>query len=108
MMPKHHERFNGSGYPSGIFGDDILPETRILTVSDVVEAMATYRPYLPALGINEAIRKIIDNRGILFDPDVVDACVRLFSRKGFAWEEENTKVSMKFPAELPFQRAGSL
>lgn len=76
----HHERMNGSGYPAGLSGEKILLEARILAVADVVEAMASHRPYRPVLGINKAIEEITKNRDVLYDPEVVDACLRLFSR----------------------------
>jgi putative nucleotidyltransferase with HDIG domain len=83
---QHHERLNGSGYPKGIKGDDILLEARILAVADVVEAMASHRPYRPALGLEKAFDEIRQHKGSLFDVDVVDACLRLFT-KGFTFEK---------------------
>jgi PAS domain S-box-containing protein/putative nucleotidyltransferase with HDIG domain len=80
---QHHERINGSGYPAGLKGNEIIIEAKILAVSDVVEAMASHRPYRPAIGIQEALQEISQNRGILYDPDVVDKCVQLFQDKGF-------------------------
>jgi PAS domain S-box-containing protein/putative nucleotidyltransferase with HDIG domain len=80
---QHHERMNGSGYPAGLKGDQIILEARIIGVADVVEAMASHRPYRPAIGIKEAIQEISQNRGILYDADVVDACTRLFQDNGF-------------------------
>ena len=75
---QHHERLNGSGYPAGLSGDDIIPEARILGVADVVEAMSSHRPYRPALGLETALDEILQQRDILYDPEVVDACLRLF------------------------------
>ncbi len=86
MILQHHERMDGSGYPSGISGEAILLEARILAVSDVVEAMASYRPYRPALGIDEALKEISNKKGSLYDTGVVDACLRLFNEKGFHLE----------------------
>ncbi|MEW6183729.1 MAG: PAS domain S-box protein [Bacillota bacterium] len=83
VILQHHERLNGSGYPLGLQGENILPEARILAVADVVEAMASHRPYRPALGIAKALAEIEKNRGILYDPEVSDACMRLFSHRGF-------------------------
>jgi len=83
MIVEHHERINGSGYPNGLPGEDLLIESKILSVADVVEAMATHRPYRPALGIDAALSEITANRGILYDPEVVDACLRLFRDKGY-------------------------
>jgi len=83
MVLEHHERINGSGYPNGLRGEEILLETRILMVADVVEAIASHRPYRPAHGIDVALEEISQNKGILFDPEVVDVCLRLFKEKGF-------------------------
>jgi PAS domain S-box-containing protein len=83
MIVEHHERINGSGYPNGLRGEDLLIESKILSVADVVEAMATHRPYRPALGIDAALAEITANRGILYDPEVVNACLRLFRDKGY-------------------------
>jgi PAS domain S-box-containing protein/putative nucleotidyltransferase with HDIG domain len=83
---QHHERIDGSGYPAGLTGDQIIIEAKILGVADVVEAMASHRPYRPAIGIKEAIQEISQNRGILYDAEVVDACVRLFQVNGFKLE----------------------
>lgn len=82
---QHHERRNGSGYPQGLKDEDILLEARILAVADVVEAMASFRPYRPAMGIDAALEEIEKNKGILYDPEVVDTCLRLFREKGFAF-----------------------
>ena len=78
---QHHERVNGSGYPLGLSGEDITVEARILAVADVVEAMASHRPYRPSLGIKQALREISINKGVLYDSRVVDACLRLFTDK---------------------------
>jgi HD-GYP domain-containing protein (c-di-GMP phosphodiesterase class II) len=86
MVIQHHEMINGSGYPQGLSGEDILSEARILSVADVVEAISSHRPYRPALGIDKALEQISKNRGILYDPDVADACLKLFSEKGFAFK----------------------
>ena len=80
---QHHERLDGSGYPFGLKRAEILIEARILAVADVVEAMASHRPYRPALGINKALEEIKLNRDRLYDPAVVDTCVRLFTEKKF-------------------------
>ncbi|MEI6310440.1 MAG: HD-GYP domain-containing protein [bacterium] len=82
MVLEHHERFDGSGYPQGLKGEAILLEARILAVADVVEAMASHRPYRPALGIEAALEEIRTKRGISFDPGVADACLTLFLEKG--------------------------
>jgi|WetSurMetagenome_2_1015567.scaffolds.fasta_scaffold27346_2 PAS domain S-box-containing protein len=83
MVYQHHERMDGSGYPRGLKGEDILMEARILAVADVVEAMASHRPYRPALGIDAALEEISKNRGVLYDPEVSDACLRLFQEKRY-------------------------
>ncbi|MBN3039554.1 MAG: HD-GYP domain-containing protein [Candidatus Omnitrophica bacterium] len=80
---QHHEKLNGTGYPRALTSEKIILESRILTVADVVEAMASHRPYRPALGVKAALREITDNKGILFDPEVVQACVNVFTRKRF-------------------------
>jgi putative nucleotidyltransferase with HDIG domain len=86
MVYQHHERMDGSGYPRGLKGEEILMEARILAVADVVEAMASHRPYRPALGIDAAIEEIEKNKGILYDRDVAETCLRLFRDKGFQIE----------------------
>ncbi len=81
---QHHERINGSGYPQGLAGEEILPEAKVLAVADVVEAIASYRPYRPALGIDKALEEIEKNRGILYEAEVVEVCLRLFREKGYS------------------------
>ncbi|MCE5263592.1 MAG: PAS domain S-box protein, partial [Deltaproteobacteria bacterium] len=83
VILQHHERMNGTGYPEGLTGDGILLEARILSVADVVEAIASHRPYRAALGVEAAMEEISKNRGILYDPMVVDACLKLFREKGY-------------------------
>lgn len=83
MALEHHERMNGSGYPQGLSGDDILTESRILAVCDVIEAMITHRTHRPAHGLDLALEEILQNKGILYDPEVVDVCLKLFKEKGF-------------------------
>jgi PAS domain S-box-containing protein/putative nucleotidyltransferase with HDIG domain len=78
---QHHEKLDGSGYPQGLRGDDIILEARILTVADVVEAMASHRPYRPALGTGRAIEEISRNRGLLYDSEVVDSCLTVLREK---------------------------
>jgi PAS domain S-box-containing protein/putative nucleotidyltransferase with HDIG domain len=84
IILQHHEKLDGSGYPQGLSGDSILKEARVLTVADVIEAMASYRPYRPALPLKTALEEISSHRGTLYDADVVDACLRLFLEKGFS------------------------
>jgi len=83
IILQHHERMNGTGYPKGLSGENILLEARILGVADTVEAMSSHRPYRPALGITKALDEIINNRGILYDSDVVTACITVFTEKGY-------------------------
>lgn len=86
-VEQHHERMDGSGYPNGLKGDEILFEARILSVADVVEAMISNRPYRPGLGMDAALAEIVHGRGGLYDHAVVEACLRLFKDKGFAFEQ---------------------
>ncbi len=83
---QHQERFNGSGYPAGLAGKEIFLEARVLAVADVVEAMTFQRPYRAALGIDKALEEITDNKGKLYDPDVVEACLNLFRSEKFKFE----------------------
>ena len=83
IILQHHERQDGSGYPKGLRGDQMIPEARILAVADVVEAMASHRPYRPALGIDKALDEIRQGAGSRYDADSVAACVRLFSEKDY-------------------------
>jgi PAS domain S-box-containing protein len=80
---QHHERMDGSGYPNGLKGDDILLESRIMAVSDVVEAMASHRPYRAGLGIDSALAEIELGRGTVYDAEVADACLKLFRKQGY-------------------------
>jgi PAS domain S-box-containing protein/putative nucleotidyltransferase with HDIG domain len=85
IVLQHHERMDGSGYPQGLSGDQILLEARILAVADAVEAMSSHRPYRAARGIERALEEISQNSGTFYDPEVVDACLRLFE-KGFRFD----------------------
>jgi PAS domain S-box-containing protein len=87
IVLQHHERMDGSGYPQGLSGEKILLEARILTVANVVEAMVSHRPYRAAYDIKEALAEISKNKGILYDPVVVDACLKLFAEKRFTFNE---------------------
>jgi PAS domain S-box-containing protein/putative nucleotidyltransferase with HDIG domain len=87
MVLQHHERIDGSGYPKGLRGDEIILEAQILAVADVVEAITAHRPYRPAVGLDKALLEIETNRGTRYDPDVVDACLHLIRDKGFSFEE---------------------
>ena len=86
IILQHHERLNGSGYPQGLKSEDILLEAKIIGVADVVGAMSSERPYRPAFGIDETLKKISKNKGILYEPEVVDTCLRLFKEKEFKFE----------------------
>lgn len=83
IVYQHHERIDGSGYPRNLKGGEILVEALIMAVADVVESMASHRSYRPTLGIDEALREIEKNKGILYDSNVADACLRLFREKGY-------------------------
>jgi putative nucleotidyltransferase with HDIG domain len=85
IVLQHHERLDGSGYPQGLAGEEILVEARILAVADVAEAMSSHRPYRAALGLPKALDQITENRGKLYDPAAVDACLELFREDGFAF-----------------------
>ncbi|MCK5567566.1 MAG: hypothetical protein KAI62_06610, partial [Actinomycetia bacterium] len=78
-----HERLDGSGYPFGLTNEDIIVEAKILGVADVIEAMSSHRPYRPSLGLEKALEEIVKNKGKLYDPKVVDACVSVFNEKNF-------------------------
>jgi PAS domain S-box-containing protein len=86
IVYQHHERVDGSGYPRNLKGDEICVEARILAVADVVEAMASHRPYRAGLGIDKALKEIEKNSGIFYDNTVADACLKLFREKGFKLE----------------------
>jgi len=88
IILQHHERMDGSGYPDGLSGEAILLEARILAVADVVEAMSSHRPYRPALGVEKALEEIRRGRGIRYDLQVVDACIRLFKERKFKFKKD--------------------
>jgi HD-GYP domain-containing protein (c-di-GMP phosphodiesterase class II) len=92
IVLQHHERMDGSGYPQGLSGEDILLEARILAVADVVEAMSSHRPYRPALGLERATAEIRQQSGILYDADVVDACLK-------AMADSKTLLQQTLPQE---------
>ena len=83
---QHHERLDGSGYPNGLSGDEICPEAKMMAVADVVEAMASHRPFRASLGIEKALSEVMRNKGILYDPAAVEACLAVFARHGFDFE----------------------
>jgi len=86
IVYEHHERMNGSGYPRGLKGDQILIEARIIAIADVVESMSSHRPYRPSLGIIRALNEISENKDSLYDAHIVDICLSLFNEKGFHFE----------------------
>ncbi|MBU4044956.1 MAG: HD domain-containing protein, partial [Gammaproteobacteria bacterium] len=86
MILQHHERMDGSGYPNGLKANEMILEAKIIAVADVVEAMLSHRPYRPSKGVEQALQEIETNRGSKYDPDVVDACLRLFRERGFVLE----------------------
>ena len=86
IVLQHHERMNGSGYPNGLTSEDIIFQARILAVSDVIEAMSSHRPYRATLGIDNALDEITQNKGILYDTDVVNICLKLFNENLFKFD----------------------
>jgi putative nucleotidyltransferase with HDIG domain len=89
IIYQHHERMDGSGYPRGLRGEQIALEARIIGVADVIDAMASYRPYRPALGVDAAIDEIIKFRGIAYDSKVVDACLKVYQRSSGNFADTN-------------------
>src|SRR5208337_1090458 len=83
MILQHHERLDGSGYPQGLKADEILLESSILAIADVVEAMSSHRPYRPSKGIDVALDEVLSQSGTLYDPEAVEACVNLFRQEGY-------------------------
>jgi PAS domain S-box-containing protein len=86
IILKHHERLDGSGYPAGLKGGQIPLEARILAVADVVEAMVSHRPHRPGFSLDQALEEVSQKRGLLYDPQVVEACIKLFKEKGFNFD----------------------
>ena len=86
IVHQHHERLNGTGYPQGLSAEDILIEAKIICVADVVEAMASHRPYRPARGVDMALEHIQEESGNLYDPKAVTTCLRLFTEKEFQFD----------------------
>ncbi|MBC7363677.1 MAG: HD-GYP domain-containing protein [Candidatus Aminicenantes bacterium] len=89
IVLQHHERWDGSGYPQGLCGHQILLEARIIAVADVVEAIVSHRPYRPALSLQEAFNELEENKGILYDTQVAEACLFLFQHIGYSFEHKN-------------------
>lgn len=86
IVLQHHERLDGSGYPKGAFKDQILIQAKIIAVADVVEAMASHRPYRPSLGVEKALWEIGEKKGVLYDPEVAQLCIDLIRNKGFSFK----------------------
>jgi putative nucleotidyltransferase with HDIG domain len=86
IILQHHERLDGSGYPGGLQGEEILLEAKILGVADVVEAMSSHRPYRPAIGMDLALEEVSQKKGVLYDREVVEACLQLFTARGFTFD----------------------
>ncbi|MCK4987737.1 MAG: HD domain-containing protein, partial [Desulfobacterales bacterium] len=93
IVLQHHERMDGSGYPHGLGGKEILIEARIVGVVDVVETMASHRPYRPSIGLDKALEEVLKNKGRLYDEKVVNACLTLFNEKGFEFPEPEHVLS---------------
>ena len=98
IVLQHHERLDGSGYPEGLTGDEIPLEARILAVADVVEAMASHRPYRPARGIEAALAEIAAGKGVLYDPGVAEACLSLVLDRGFTFTDPE-RIQAPHPVE---------
>ena len=103
IVLQHHERIDGSGYPQGLRGPDILLEAKILGVADVMDAMCSHRPYRAGIGIEKALAEISQNRGILYDPEVVDACLKYFQEKlaALPTAKKSYKHLISSPPSLP-------
>jgi len=91
---QHQEKIDGSGYPRGLKGAEVLIEAKILGVANIIEAMSSSRSYRPALSIDESLAEISKNKNILFDPEVVDTCLKLFKEKGFKFKREIKRKGM--------------
>jgi putative nucleotidyltransferase with HDIG domain len=83
IVLEHHERIDGSGYPNGLKEEQILLESKIIAIADVVEAISSHRPYRAAHGIEVALDEVTKNKGIIYDSEIVDACLRLFREKNY-------------------------
>jgi putative nucleotidyltransferase with HDIG domain len=86
IVLQHHERLDGSGYPQGLSGEEIILEARILAVADVVMTIVSHRPHQRSRGLDKALEEISQNKGVFYDPEVIDACLKLFAEKGFEFE----------------------
>jgi PAS domain S-box-containing protein/putative nucleotidyltransferase with HDIG domain len=104
IIYQHHERLDGSGYPRGLKGDGVLLEARIIALADVVEAMASHRPFRPARGIDAALDEIEEHKGTLYDPEVVDTCLKLFREKRYALTDRNEVLTPQPPSPASMSR----
>jgi len=95
IVIQHHERIDGSGYPNGLNGDEIMFEAKILAVADVFETIASHRPYRPSLGVNRALEELSANKGILYDEDAVKACLFLMEEKKFEFEPASFRPAIR-------------
>jgi PAS domain S-box-containing protein/putative nucleotidyltransferase with HDIG domain len=95
IIRQHHERMNGTGYPRGLNGEEILPEARILAVADVVEAMVSHRPYRPAMDVEAALEEIGHQKGVLYDVDATDACIRLFREGRYRLDDPGGQAAFR-------------
>jgi HD-GYP domain-containing protein (c-di-GMP phosphodiesterase class II) len=93
IILQHHERIDGSGYPSGLVGDEILIGARIIAVADIVDAMSSHRPYRPSRGLAAALRHIEHERATRLDADIVDACIRLFRDRQFSFDKGRQRTA---------------
>jgi HD-GYP domain-containing protein (c-di-GMP phosphodiesterase class II) len=93
IVLQHHEHMDGSGYPHGLGGEEILIGARIVGVADVVEAMASHRPYRPSIGLDKALEQVSQNIGRLYDQRVVNACLKLFNEKDFRFSDPENLLS---------------
>ncbi|MBW2370207.1 MAG: response regulator [Deltaproteobacteria bacterium] len=100
IIVQHHERMDGSGYPNGLKGNEILMEARILAVADVFETISSHRPYRPSLGINRAIEEISTSRGLLYDPNAVDVCLSLFQEGKFVFKPTEVGMNSRASTKL--------
>lgn len=98
IVYQHHEKMDGSGYPLGLMGNNILLEARILNVADVVEAISSNRPYRPALGIEKALREIEENENDQYDKDTTRICLALFKEKNFQLEDIKLRETEREPS----------
>ncbi|MBC8264730.1 MAG: response regulator [Anaerolineales bacterium] len=106
IVLQHNERLDGSGYPQGLSGDEILLEARIIGVADVVDAMSSHQPYRAARGLDKALEEISQNRGVLYDPGAVGACLKLFKQKEFKFEQGRTSLTFSSPSSAPSPSVG--